>query len=206
MCCLSELSFRSIWWPNRDNGSSAAVMQFEEAAAAAAAATATTTAGRRLRRCRRRGRLGGISRRSDRQWGAGDGQFAITIVAQQWRFEMFDVRFPLALAAHAAAPRAAGASQEEVLPLRQVQLHDARQGALYQTRQIPFDADDQVRPVRVPHAVQVEPGPSFEESHGRRHVQVFALQFHSPHQAESNGPYSKSPSQSRESPLISQKE
>ena len=107
---------------------------------------------------------------------------------------MFNVRFPLAFAPLTAAARAADAPEEEVLSLRQVQLYDTCEGALHETRQVSFDADDQVRPVRVPHALQVESGSPFEKPHGRRHVQVFTVQFHGTHQAEFNSAHPKPPS------------
>ena len=110
---------------------------------------------------------------------------------------MFGVRFQQPLATDAAASRAHRSPEEEVFPLRQVQLCDARQGALHETRQVSLDADDQVRSVRVSDALQVESGPSSEESHGRRHVQVLALQLHGSHQAESHRAHSESSPQSR---------
>ena len=62
-----------------------------------------------------------------------------------------------------------------VFQVRQMQLRYSRKGALHKARQVPFDADDQVRPVRVPHTVQMELGPPPEEPHGRRHVPVLVM-------------------------------
>lgn len=82
-----------------------------------------------------------------------------------------------------------GAPQEEVLPVHEVQLRDAHAGPVHQARQVPHHADDQVRRLRLPHAVQVEPGPAQPEPQhgGAGHVQVLALFLLGRHQAEPHG-------------------
>lgn len=79
-----------------------------------------------------------------------------------------------------------GAPEEEVLPVHEVQLRDSHAGPVHETRQIPYDADDQVRGLRLPDAVQMEPGPAQPEPQrqdaGR--IQVFALFVLGRHQAK----------------------
>ena len=81
-------------------------------------------------------------------------RFTLLIVQ---RFEMFCVRVHDPIPRDTAASRACDSSEEKVLPLRQVQLRHPRQGALHEARQVPLHAHDQVRPMRVPHTLQMEP-------------------------------------------------
>lgn len=84
--------------------------------------------------------------------------------------------------------REGDAPEEEVLPVHAVQLRDAHEGPVHQARQVPHHADDQVRRLRLPHAVQVEPGSAQPKprDRGRRRgrVQVFPVLVLGRHQAE----------------------
>jgi len=85
--------------------------------------------------------------------------------------------------------REVGASEKEILPLHEVQLRDAHEGSVHQACKVSHDADDQVRRLRLPDAVQVEPGPAQPQPqlHSTGHVQVLALFVLGRYQAESHG-------------------
>lgn len=155
--------------------------------------------GRRLAAVAQAARLHGRRRRGDGGGGRRPRRPRRRRVRAGGRVQVFDVRVHQQSAVAVVAARARGTHQNEVFPVQQVQLCDAHQGPLHQTCQVPFDADDQVRHVRLPHAVQVEPGQALQEPQRARAVQVFRLQLHRRHQAESDGARDEPPCAARRS-------
>lgn len=137
------------------SGSFAAAHQNQSATRRKVPTAAPTTGGRETTRCSRRRQQRGRSQpcAAGRQVAA-ERHVVRAVFRVPVRQSQPDTGEP---------PREGDASQEEVLPVHAVQLRDAHEGPVHQARQVPHDAHDQVRRLRLSHAVQMEPGPAQPE-------------------------------------------